>query len=89
MPRYFFNVHDGEYLPDEDGTELVDIYSAQAEAIKLCGSLVRELGVKFWDHGEWKLEVCGADRRLLFTLTLTAAEHGLAAHQTAVLAPSR
>ena len=78
MPRYFFNVHDGVYVPDEDGSELPDVYSAQTEAIKLCGALIAELGAKFWDHGEWKLEVCDSSTRLLFTLTLTAAERDLA-----------
>lgn len=77
VPRYFFNVRDGVYSPDEDGSDLPDIYSAQAEAIKLCGALIRELGAKFWDHGEWQLEVCDVDQTPLFTLTLAATEEAL------------
>ena len=79
MPRYFFHVHDGVYVPDEDGTELPDIYRAQTEGIKLCGALVSEMGAKFWDHGEWKLEVCDSVQKPLFTLTVTSTEHDLLA----------
>lgn len=78
MPRYFFHVQDGDFSPDELGTELPDIYRAQASAVKLCGELVAELGAKFWDHGVWKLEVCNDRSVLLFTLTLTASDAALA-----------
>lgn len=79
MPRYFFHVRDGVYNADEIGSDLPDIYRAQTEAIKLCGALVSDLGAKFWERGEWKLEVCNHEAKLLFTLTLTANGHDLAA----------
>lgn len=77
VPKFFFHVRDGTYSPDVVGTDLPDTYSAQAEAVKLCGALVKDLGAKFWDHGEWKLEVCDASNKQLFALTLTGVESGL------------
>ena len=43
MPRYFFHVYDGYSAIDRDGTELPDIDTAQAQAIRLSGELLREL----------------------------------------------
>ena len=42
MPRYFFHVHDGASSLDQEGTELPDIYTAQAEAIRTSGEILRD-----------------------------------------------
>lgn len=59
LPRYYFNIFDGEERPDQDGTELPDLDVVRTEAVRLSGSIIRELGASFWDHsmGEWVLEV--------------------------------
>jgi hypothetical protein len=81
MPRYFFHVQDGSSSPDTDGTELPDIYTAQAQAIRTSGEILRDMGAKFWDGAEWKMEVadergdtllvlrCSAEERLVLTDT--------------------
>ena len=43
MPRYFFNIHDGNDLIDRDGTELRDEAQARAEAVHLAGRCIAEL----------------------------------------------
>ena len=53
MPRYFFNVYDGDSSLDQDGTELPNIYTAQNEAIRLSGEILREEGGKLWNGTEW------------------------------------
>ena len=75
MPRFFFHVHDGVSVPDPEGTELSGIFEAQAEAVRLSGELLREIGREFWDGGLWKVEVTDQTGRALFTLTFTAVEH--------------
>ena len=57
MPRYFFHVYDGYSSTDDEGTELPDIYTAQAEAIRMSGEILRDMGAKFWNGTEWSLEV--------------------------------
>src|SRR4051794_5105035 len=57
MRRYFFHVYDGYSSPDLDGTELPDIYTAQAQAIRTSGEILRDMGAMFWNGTEWKLEV--------------------------------
>lgn len=74
MPRYFFNVYDGYSKLDTEGTDLLDIYTAQSEAIRLSGEILREEGGKFWNETEWRLEVADASGTILFTLRFSAHE---------------
>lgn len=74
MPRYFFHIMDGTAVRDEDGTELPDVYTAQAEAIRLSGEVLRDLGGRFWDGTAWRLEVEDERARVLFVLHFSAEE---------------
>jgi hypothetical protein len=47
MARYFFNVHDGKHLPDDQGVELADRDEAHRQAIVTTGEILRESGRKF------------------------------------------
>jgi hypothetical protein len=51
MPRFYFDVHDGEDVRDTIGTVLPDLGAAQVEAVKVSGELLRDLGGKFWGGG--------------------------------------
>lgn len=71
MPRYYFHIHDGADFPDRDGTMLPDLEAARHEAIRLAGSVIRELGSPFWDErhgGEWTMEVADQQGNPLFKL---------------------
>lgn len=74
MPRYFFHVTDGYATRDTEGTELPDIYTAQALAIRTSGEILRDMGARFWDGTEWKLEVTDEQGRVLFVLRFSAEE---------------
>jgi len=76
MPRYFFHVTDGYSAPDLVGTELPDIYAAQAEAISAGASILRDEGDRFWDGTEWSMKVKDEMGRSLFTLRFSAEVHG-------------
>ena len=71
MPRYFFDIRDGEYLADEVGTDLPDIEAARVQAVVLSGGLLQERPSKFWDGEEWRLEV-REGQTILFALTFMA-----------------
>ena len=77
MPRYFFNIMDGYSDLDEEGTDLRDIYTAQTEAIRLSGEVLRDTGAKFWNGTEWRLEVVDDSGRVLFILHFSAEERAL------------
>jgi len=74
MPLYFFHVIDGTSHRDETGTDLPDIYTAQAQAIRLSAEILREMGARFWNGTEWKLEVTDEHDRILFVLRFSAEE---------------
>jgi len=74
MPLYFFHVIDGTSHRDESGTELPDIDTAQAQAIRLSAEILREMGARFWSGLEWKLEVSDEYGRILFLLSFSAEE---------------
>ena len=40
MARYFFDIHDGVFLQDEDGLELADLSAARAEARRALTGLI-------------------------------------------------
>jgi uncharacterized protein DUF6894 len=75
IPRYFFHVYDGHSDPDKDGMEMADIYQAQAQAIKMSGEILRDMGAEFWDGTAWRMEVADESGRVLFTLRFSAEEH--------------
>lgn len=77
MPRYFFNIIDGHSSIDDIGTELVDIYSAHEESIRLAGGILREMGGKFWNGTQWRVEVTDENGTILFKLHFSAEEASL------------
>jgi hypothetical protein len=74
MPRYFFHAFDGYSTHDTEGTELPDIYAVQHLAIRTSGEMLRDMGARFWDGTEWKLEVADEQGQVLFTLRFSAEE---------------
>jgi len=54
--------------------EFADMNVAQAEAIRMSGEVMRDLGAKFWDGREWRLEVTDAGGRKLFVVHFSAEE---------------
>ena len=75
MPRYFFHVTDGYSIRDTEGTELPYIYTAQDQAIRTSGAILREMGARFWNGTDWKLEVADEQGQILLTLRFSAEEH--------------
>ena len=72
MPRYFFNIHDGEELPDADGAELPDLRAARINAVRLAGECLRDHAAKFWSGDKWAMDVTDDRGLRLFTLTFAA-----------------
>lgn len=70
MPRYFFNLHDGLDLTDDDGVELADLAAALSMAIHYAGSVLKEAGNRLSFGDTWSLEVSDAGERPLFHIDL-------------------
>ncbi len=74
MPRYFFDVHDGEDLPDADGCILNDHEAARREAVRYAASLLNEVGERFWTGSDWLMNVKDESGLVLFTLHFVGIE---------------
>jgi hypothetical protein len=77
MPRYFFNVRDGTYLPDKEGSELPDDAAARTEALAASGEMlkgiVRDTGLDFWNGEEWQMEVVNESGTTVAALRFSAS----------------
>ncbi|HVI30841.1 DUF6894 family protein [Phenylobacterium sp.] len=74
MPRYHFNVEDGQSIPDPEGTVLPDLESARREAVRLAGRLLDDDPAHFWSSGAWRVVVTDDAGRTLFILDFRARE---------------
>lgn len=69
MPRYFFHIDNGSFVPDRIGTDLPNIEAARVEAVRAAGEMINDSGKSFWEHlMPWNMHVTDNDARLLFTL---------------------
>ena len=57
MPRYFFHVHDGKDMRDEEGLDMPGDEEARTEAVRTAGEMLRDLADGFWDGESWTMEV--------------------------------
>ena len=74
MPRYFFDVADGVFSPDSEGSELDNLEQARFEAVRLAGALLGDNPAKFWQCEDWFVEVKDDHGLVLFTLAAMATE---------------
>ncbi len=74
MPRYFFNVHDGTNLQDDEGTDLPDLDTARCMAIRYAGALLEECGHRLGFGESWHLEATDEARRVLFHLDFRVSQ---------------
>ena len=68
VPRYYFNVHDGVDIIDKDGTELPDMAAVRREAVLSAGLAIRDMGLQFWGHGDWRMDVLDESGNTVLTL---------------------
>jgi hypothetical protein len=72
MPRYFFNVHDGKDLPDNEGIELAGQEEAQRQAIITAGEMLKEAERKFLAGDVWEMRVTDDGGATVCRLTFAA-----------------
>jgi len=64
LPRYFFHVHDGEFILDREGKEFPDDATARREAIFAAANMLADIAERFWDRGEWVMMVGESGREV-------------------------
>jgi DNA-binding transcriptional MerR regulator len=72
MPRFYFDVHDGKHIIDEDGKECADLDAARRVAVALINEMLgKEMGV--WDGKLWTMVVRNEDRHAVATVVFSAS----------------
>ena len=72
MPRYFFDVHDGDRpTKDEEGQELPDLPSVRKTVLSLLPDIAREVMPDDGDRHDVILDVHDATGMVIYTATLS------------------
>ena len=74
MPRYFFDIRDGQHLPDAAGTELRDLIAARYDAASRMGVLLSTNPAGFWNAEHWSIDVKDETGLVLFALHVDSVE---------------
>jgi hypothetical protein len=72
MPRYYFDIVDGQDFPDVHGSDLPDLAAARIEAVRYSAEVLKEMPDRFWACEEWTMTVSDKRRVKLFTLKFRA-----------------
>jgi hypothetical protein len=72
MPRYFFDIKDGQDFPDLQGSEWPDLAAARLEAVRFSAEVLKEMPDRFWNCEEWTMSVSDSNRHPLFALKFFA-----------------
>jgi len=75
MPRYFFHVHDGTNMPDEEGVELPDLKAARSQGILACGEMLKDIDGDLPRDLVWEMVVEDEAGAPVLTFRFTAIEH--------------
>jgi hypothetical protein len=73
MLRYFFDIHDGEFRPDSEGTDCADFEAARREAMIALPEISRWAIPADGDKQAFTVLVRDEDGALVYTATLTFA----------------
>ena len=57
MPRYYFDVMDGQLIRDSEGTECATDAEMRNQAIATAGLILKDLAAKFPRGLEWQMHV--------------------------------
>ncbi|RYG89568.1 MAG: hypothetical protein EON59_01465 [Alphaproteobacteria bacterium] len=72
MPKYYFDIKDGQDFPDDNGSEWADLAAARMEAVRYSAEVLKEMPDRFWNCELWTMTVSDAGRTPLFTLKFIA-----------------
>jgi hypothetical protein len=78
MPRYYFDIRDGEYVQkDNEGTVLRGLAEAKAQAVKTLPDIARD-EIPYGDQREFVIEIKDENGRPLVTVRLSLVVETLA-----------
>lgn len=79
MARYYFDLHDGVDIIDEDGMEFDSLEDARHHAVMKMAELLMQAPGQFWAGDAWTLKVKDDVGLTLFKLNFSATESAVVA----------
>jgi hypothetical protein len=71
MPRYFFDLDDGDRVtPDAEGTELADKQAARSQALHMLGEIAKGEMRRNADRSQQRIHIHDGDGTILLTVSL-------------------
>lgn len=74
MPRYFFNIHDGQHYQDLTGVDLADLPAVRRMAMRACTEFMMERDELFWTGETWTLNVIDERGHAVLRLTFAVSQ---------------
>jgi hypothetical protein len=74
MPRYFFNLIDGKFIVDTEGTLCATPADMRNEAIRTAGHILRDEAGNFPRGLEWQMHVTDEEKNTVLKLRFSAEE---------------
>jgi hypothetical protein len=74
MRRYFFDVRDGEFIPDDTGADFATLRAARLQAVAMAGAMLSEDPGKFLDGDDWQIELRDESGLIFFTFAFVGTE---------------
>lgn len=76
VSRFFFHTnHPAEMVvQDDEGLDYPSVHAAKCEAVKYAGQLLCDVGVHFWDSGDFELTVTDDQGLVLFAMRVVGLE---------------
>ena len=89
LPRYHFNLYDGERDLDVDGIELASWQDARFEAIRYAGEVLKEDPKRIAQTGDWRMEVTDDVGLILYRLDFCVIESAATSRSSPTGQPDR
>lgn len=74
MPRYYFHVINGDFIPDNEGIECGSEVAVKTAAVRIAGEMLRDQGLKIWSTGRYDMYVCDEKNRTHLRLSFHAED---------------
>jgi hypothetical protein len=74
MPKYFFHVVNGEFVPDLEGTECATTEDIKAQAVVVAGQMLKDQGIQLWRTRRYDMFVCDEQNKTHLKLSVQAED---------------
>jgi hypothetical protein len=76
MPKFFFHVVNGDFIPDTQGIKCKHLDEAKSQAVRVAGEMLRDQGLALWRTRHYDMFVCDEANKTRLKLSFTVEDLG-------------